>query len=205
VADGDYDYDVALSFAGEDREYVEKVARILHALGVRVFYDKYETTDLWGKDLYTHLDDVYRKRSKYCVMFISAHYREKLWTSHERQSAQARAFESAAEYVLPVRFDDTELPGVRPTTGYLDLRKMSPDELAHAILRKIGLQTELDEMVDYLRAYLVDYTIDADGTDLCFKCEKEQYEGHFPIRLLLEMYRIDQLDHMFLEPAIVPH
>jgi len=103
VADGDYDYDVALSFAGEDREYVEEVARILHALGVRVFYDKYETTDLWGKDLYTHLDDVYRKRSKYCVMFVSAHYREKLWTSHERQSAQARAFESAGQYVLPVR------------------------------------------------------------------------------------------------------
>src|SRR5262245_51738930 len=108
MADTEYDYDVALSFAGEDREYVSKVAAILHALGVRVFYDAYETTDLWGKDLYTHLDDVYRKRSKSCVMFISEAYGRKLWTSHERQSAQAKAFESAGEYVLPVRFDDTE-------------------------------------------------------------------------------------------------
>lgn len=206
MAEDEYDYDIALSFAGEDRAYVDEVAKILHALGVRVFYDKYETTDLWGKDLFTHLDDVYRKRSKYCVIFISAHYKAKLWTSHERQSAQAKAFESAGEYILPVRFDDTEIPGVRPTTGYLDLRGMSPDELAHAILRKVGLQTELDEMIQYLRDYLVDFTIEEDGTDICFKNPAENdYEGHFPTRLLLEMYRINQLDHMFLEPAIVPH
>lgn len=74
MAEKEHDYDVALSFAGEDRAYVDDVAKILHALGVRVFYE-YETTDLWGKDLFTHLDEVYRKRSKYCVMFISAHCR----------------------------------------------------------------------------------------------------------------------------------
>jgi hypothetical protein len=205
VNEKEYDYDVALSFAGEDRAYVDKVAAILHALGVRVFYDKYETTDLWGKDLFTHLDDVYRKRSKYCVMFISAYYAAKLWTSHERQSAQARAFESAGEYVLPVRFDDTEIPGVRPTTGYLDLREMSPDELARALLQKVGLQTELDEMVQYLRGYLVHYAVEEDGTQICFRCpEENDYVGYFPTRLLLEMYRIGQLDHMFLEPGILP-
>lgn len=32
-----YDYDVVLSFAGEDREYVGKVADMLYALGIRVF------------------------------------------------------------------------------------------------------------------------------------------------------------------------
>ena len=35
----DYKYDIALSFAGEDREYVEKVATLLKENGVRVFYD----------------------------------------------------------------------------------------------------------------------------------------------------------------------
>lgn len=46
-------YDVALSFAGEDRKYVEAVAVELKKLGIQVFYDKFETTDLWGKDLYS--------------------------------------------------------------------------------------------------------------------------------------------------------
>ena len=35
----DYRYDVCLSFAGEDRDYVDKVAEELRAAGVRVFYD----------------------------------------------------------------------------------------------------------------------------------------------------------------------
>jgi hypothetical protein len=37
-----YQYDVALSFAGEDRHYVEQVAEILKRKGISVFYDKYE-------------------------------------------------------------------------------------------------------------------------------------------------------------------
>ena len=33
-----YNYDIALSFAGEDREYVEACAEILRALGFNIFY-----------------------------------------------------------------------------------------------------------------------------------------------------------------------
>lgn len=131
-------YDVVLSFAGEDRGYVEEVAEHLDSAGVSVFYDRYEQVALWGKDLYAHLDDVYRRKGRYCVMFISQAYRDKVWTNHERQSAQARAFEEAAEYILPARFDDIEIPGVLPTTGYVDLQKMSPKELAELILEKLG-------------------------------------------------------------------
>ena len=69
-----YEYDVALSFAGEDRPYVSQVADVLRAYGVRVFYDVYEQHTLWGKDLYTHLDEVYRLRSRHCVMFSSESY-----------------------------------------------------------------------------------------------------------------------------------
>jgi hypothetical protein len=29
----------------------------------------------------------------------------------------------------PARFDDTELEGLRPTVGYLDLRKIAPETL----------------------------------------------------------------------------
>ncbi len=37
VDDKNYNYDVALSFAGEDRAYVKKVAEILFEIGIRVF------------------------------------------------------------------------------------------------------------------------------------------------------------------------
>jgi hypothetical protein len=133
----DYKYDVTLSFAGEDREYVEKVAKTLQENDVKVFYDKFEEVDLWGKDLGLHFDYVYRKGAKYCVPFISEHYKKKIWTNHEIRTAISRAIETNVEYILPTRFDDTEIDGIRPTLGFLDLRNISPEKLAHLIIKKL--------------------------------------------------------------------
>ena len=138
LSDEDIQYDVCLSFAGEDRSYVERVADELRLKGVRVFYDKYERVELWGKDLYSHLDYVYRQAAGYCVIFISEHYASKLWTNHERRSAQARAFTANKEYILPARFDDTEVPGLPGTVGYLDLRHLNEAKLAESIIEKLG-------------------------------------------------------------------
>jgi TIR domain len=133
-----YEYDVCLTFAGENRDYVEMVARGLQAKGVRVFYDEDETTTLWGKNLVEYFDWVYRKASRYCVMFISEHYAKKPWTRHERRSALARALEEDEEYILPARFDDTELEGLPPTVGYLDLAEIAPATLIEHILKKLN-------------------------------------------------------------------
>ncbi|MCB0670616.1 MAG: TIR domain-containing protein [Saprospiraceae bacterium] len=134
----EYDYDIAFSFSGDDREYVEQVANILRDNGIKVFYDMFEQIDLWGKDLGIHFDFVYRKAAKYCVPFISETYKNKVWTNHEIKTAISRAINSNEEYILPARFDDTEIDGIRPTIGYLDLRNFSPEQLSNAILEKLG-------------------------------------------------------------------
>ena len=105
-------YEVALSFAGEDRKYVESVASELAGAGVAVFYDRYEEAELWGKNLYDHLRYIYSEAADYIVIFISAAYVTKPWTNHERESAQSRAFGERREYILPARFDDTKVPGL---------------------------------------------------------------------------------------------
>lgn len=135
---GDFTYDVALSFAGEQRTYVQKVAAALRRRGIRPFYDDYEQATLWGRDLSEHLDWVYQKAARYCVLFTSEAYARKVWTTHERRSAQARALQSNQEYVLPVRFDDTEIPGLRPTVAYVDARSVPPGKLAALISQKLG-------------------------------------------------------------------
>jgi hypothetical protein len=134
----EFEYDVCLSFAGEDRTYVRQVAKILRERGVRVFFDEYVKAELWGKDLYTHLDDVYQNAARYCVLFISRHYARRVWTNHERTSAQARALTEYAEYILPARFDATPVPGLRPTVGYVDLSDTSCGELADLVNAKLG-------------------------------------------------------------------
>lgn len=58
----DFEYDVAVSFAGEDRATAERFAELLKAEGFSVFYDLWNKVDLWGRDLYTHLAEVYSKK-----------------------------------------------------------------------------------------------------------------------------------------------
>jgi hypothetical protein len=133
-------YDVALSFAGEDREFVEAVAQSLKDAGVSVFYDGFETVDLWGKDLVEHLGKVYSEDSHFVVMFVSRHYAEKAWPTHERQFALSRALKGDKERILPVRMDDTEIPGLAPTIAYLDVRVLTPSKLAELIRQKLDAE-----------------------------------------------------------------
>ena len=131
------EYDIALSFAGEDRQYVDDVANILKSHGVSVFYDKFEEANLWGKNLYDYLNDIYQNKARYTIMFISEHYNKKLWPNHERQAMQSRAFQENQEYILPARFDETEIPGLFPTVYYISLRDKPPSDFAKIIFKKL--------------------------------------------------------------------
>jgi len=130
-------YQFAFTFAGEDRPVVKSLAENLTAQGISVFYDEFEADKLWGKDLYEYLADIYRHKARFCIMVISKHYAAKVGTSHERKAAQARAFADSREYFLPQRLDDTEIPGIHHTVGYLDLRKRSIDDVVKLALMKM--------------------------------------------------------------------
>lgn len=138
-ADGSsgFEYAAALSYASEQRSYVEQVAKILRDREIPVFYDAFEEVKMWGKDLALFLEELFRKKARYCVMFVSSDYARKRWPRWEGQAAIARLVEEKEEYVLPVRFDDTELPGLRPTIKYLDARRLSPQRLAVSIIEKL--------------------------------------------------------------------
>ena len=140
MSEDNFEYDVGLSFAGEQRTYVQQVASDLRSRGIRPFYDDYEKETLWGKDLYAHLSEVYQHRCEYCVIFVSKEYAEKVWPNRERQSAQARAVQEKREYILPARFDQTAVPGLLDTVGYIDLNKTSPKQLSNMIEKKLGKQ-----------------------------------------------------------------
>jgi len=136
----EYKYQVALSFAGENRKYAKGLAELLKNKNISCFYDKYEQADLWGKDLYQHLQSVYRDKAQYCVVFLSQAYAQKLWPRHELESAQARAFREHKEYILPVKIDDTEIPGINETIGYIDLRSTSLEKIADMLVEKLSSQ-----------------------------------------------------------------
>jgi hypothetical protein len=133
----EFEYDVALSFAGEDRSIVEEFANRLKAKGIKVFYDEYEAAALWGRDLVDHLANIYSRKARYCVMFISQYYPLKKWTGVERRSAQERALRDSNEYILPLRIDDTQVPGLTETTGTRDLRQHSVESIVDLLEQKL--------------------------------------------------------------------
>lgn len=155
-----FEFEVALSFAGEDRVYVEKIAGELKSRGINVFYDEYETAKLWGKNLSTYLSEVYYAKSRHCIPFISKNYPLKEWPKLERESALARALKEE-EYLLPIRLDSTTVPGILPTISFIDSEKYTIHEICDFVEEKIRSKSPL-------------YTV-TNGSDLSESLSKVNY------------------------------
>jgi len=131
-------FDIAITYAGADRPIASHLAELLKREGLTVFYDRFYPEHLLGADLSETFDDVFRNRSRFCLMVISRAYAEREWTIHERRSAVARAVrEKGKAYILPIRIDDTDLPGLPTTLGYLSLADHDIDAIGDIVVRKI--------------------------------------------------------------------
>ncbi|HPS18421.1 MAG TPA: TIR domain-containing protein [Bacteroidales bacterium] len=131
-----FDYDIAFSFAGEQRYYVDIVAKELKRNSIKVFFADDEKVDSWGKYLPDYFAEIFSKKALFCVIFISDEYVKKVWTNHERKSALSRAIRQKEEYILPARFDNSEITGL-DDVSYINLTKYSPYEFAELIIDKL--------------------------------------------------------------------
>lgn len=134
----EFEYDVALSFAGEEKEVVDAFAEELKSKGISVFLDEYRSAGLWGMDMIDHLVNLYSRKARYCLLLISRHYPLKRWAEEERTAAQERSLREADKYILPLRLDDTDVPGLEESAGYRDLRQHSVEEVVALLEQKLG-------------------------------------------------------------------
>ncbi len=132
-----YPWDVAVSFAGEDREVVERLKNILNNSGYTVFYDFDVQHQLWGIDLRAKLADVYANDAQYMLIFLSKHYPEKDWTNFEFEIGKDARSKRTATYLLPVVIDDVAVVGLSSNVGHIDLRRCSVEQLAASLIDKI--------------------------------------------------------------------
>jgi hypothetical protein len=137
IRHSDYIYDVALSFAGEDRAVVMEFVAELKQRGLDVFYDFDQQAQLWGQDLRKKLAEVYANEALYMVVFLSEHYPEKDWPNFEFAVGKDAAAKRTAEYLLPVRLDDVHVVGLNNTVGHLDARQRSSAEIAEVLCQKL--------------------------------------------------------------------
>ena len=132
-----YEFDAALSFAGEDREHAVSLAKALKARGYSVFYDKDFRGELWGKRQHEY-EEIYGPKSKFVIPFVSQYYARKDWPRFEFDSAKREARTRATEFLLPIQIDDARLLGLGDDVNYLRLGELTIREIASEFARKCG-------------------------------------------------------------------
>ncbi|OBK75057.1 TIR domain-containing protein [Mycobacterium sp. 1274761.0] len=92
-------YDIALSFAGEDREFAEHLRNYLEEHDLSVFYDKSEESKIMANDVEAVLGPKYSTESRFVVAILGEKYGLKKWTLFESENYVHRieAFE-----VIPI-------------------------------------------------------------------------------------------------------
>ncbi|URW75919.1 TIR domain-containing protein [Sphingomonas donggukensis] len=137
----DHLFDVALSFPGESRPYVQQVAAALERLigPDRYFYDHNYVAQLARPSLDTFLQAIYRDRSKLIVVFLGSDYERKEWCGIEFRAIREVLNGRAAERIMYVRMDDGAVEGVLGHDGFVDARRFSPEQLARFIHERAGL------------------------------------------------------------------
>src|SRR5580658_8309411 len=134
---------VALSFPGEYRGPVEKIAEALAAvLGrERVLYDKWYAAEFARPGLSVYLSDLYHKESDLLVFFFCKEYRDKEWTGLEWRAALDLLKKKQYDRLMFLLVDDidiADIPGLYSIDGYLDIRGLADAEVARAILERVG-------------------------------------------------------------------
>lgn len=128
-------FDLAFSFAGEDRDYVQLVKEACEALGLTVYYDEDRKIDQWGKSFISEQRKVYSGyKTKHFVPFISKHYFAKPIPTDEFRAALMESTKRS-QYILPVKIDDSEVSVeyLHKDIQYLKKADYSPDGLAGAL------------------------------------------------------------------------
>jgi len=147
-----YKYDFGLSFAGEQRDDAMYIAQKLKENNINVFYDDFFEGELWGKNLYTEFCHIYKDECRFFVPFISKDYAQKAWPKHELVQAQERALYSNVEYILPLRYDDTEVPGINSTTKFIEMKgSKNRDEVVQLCLKKLVKYSSVRALFFFLR------------------------------------------------------
>ena len=137
-----YEFDVAVSFAGAQRDYVERFVEACDELGMTVFYDRRMTVRLWGRNLIHEFREVYGgERARYVVAFISADYLNGSYPLDELTAAVEQGLHRRDGYVLPVTMGAVTIPRtlLSPAIGYLSADDLTPVEVAESLRERLGM------------------------------------------------------------------
>ena len=105
----DFDFDFAISFAGENRVLARTIATQLETLDCAVFFDELYEANYLGQTWHKSFKDIFGERSRFVVCLLDKFHLEKIWPTFERETFLPRVADAA---VMPIFLDDTPVPGM---------------------------------------------------------------------------------------------
>ena len=151
-----YEYDFAISYAGENRSIAEDICnKIKEKYGdYSVFLAENEKHQFIGKDGERFFEKIFSK-SKQVIVIISKYYRQKKWTRFEWDVILER---SAENMFIPIKLDDTKIIGLPSNIVYIPYKNNSTEiakiavykllqyEKKQGILRKTDFEKTYDSI-----------------------------------------------------------
>ncbi|CAF1274684.1 unnamed protein product [Adineta steineri] len=136
-------FDVAVSFAGERRDLVRKIADKLCMkinrpnAEERIFYDYYHQAELARPSLDTYLETIYRYQTRLIVVFMCNAYSRKKWCGLESCAISSLSLAGRKDRIMYLSVDGTIIEGLLDTVGYMDISKKSDDDVVDAIYSRL--------------------------------------------------------------------
>ena len=121
-------YDVALSFAGEQRVFVREVAKKLIAKRLKIFFDEHDQHKALGHKPFDYFGEIYSEKAYLVVLFVSKEYIKKPIPKHEAKCA----IENNENSVIVFRFDDVHFDGLESKI-YIDIGTRKEEDIADSI------------------------------------------------------------------------
>ncbi|MBZ5506930.1 MAG: toll/interleukin-1 receptor domain-containing protein [Acidobacteriia bacterium] len=143
-------FDVFVSHASEDKDYVEPLVSALEKAGIRVWFDK--TVLGWGDDLRSAIDRGLTNCRYGVVVFSAAFLRKKKWTEYELNALFARE-EVGKNRILPIWHNVTRNDLLNYSPALADrLAKISANEsyadIVNSLLGMLGRSQPLGEQIE---------------------------------------------------------
>ncbi len=138
-------FEVALSYVYEQRSLAKKLMDELYRLGISVFCDYFENTELIARRV--AIQEVYEgfERADIIVLFFSKEYLDRAWGQDERELALSEI--SKPKTVLLLRFDDVSIPkGLPRGINFKDASDYEVKKLTEEISEKLFGHRRIEEI-----------------------------------------------------------
>lgn len=132
----EFEFEFAISFAGENRDLARMIADQIEMLDCSVFFDEYFEANFLGKAWHKNFAQIFGEKSRFVVCLLDVNHLNKIWPTFERECFEPRVKDAA---VIPVYLDDTAVPGIPKDVAGIPFKNYAAfgDQLANIVTDRI--------------------------------------------------------------------